>query len=216
MHVSGLTCGGMLAAALLFAANAHANVITEPVSSGIGPLAGGNTYAEAGDAGDAFSPQNVVGGDIGRITGEIGPLFVGNTALPSDIDTLDAFRFYFSGGAIEFIGVLHLPGDDPCAGFCAAVPFDIGLPLSLFRSSNPGTPLVPDPGFPPNDIGFGNLAAGNYIIQAAFDAFDPPFEITIFTVGAVGAPIPEPATLALLGLGLAGLGYSRRKRIEVH
>jgi len=198
----------VLAAALLSVGNAHAVSVVFPggTNSQVGSPAAVNSYAEVGDAGGVTNPQDVVGTDIDQITGDIGPYPGAATAsFPVFDDTVDAFQFFFSGGQIEFVGVLHL-----------SPTVTIDLPLSLFTSSNPAAPLTPDFGSPVGNpswhIGFNNLAAGNYIIQATFDAFDPPFTIGISSPGAVGAPIPEPGTLALLGLGLAGLGFSQRRK----
>ncbi len=151
------------------------------------------TYFSGGDAGgndvagDLSNPLLVTGGPFNGFQGD-----VGGTG-----DTTDVFGFNWHGG------------DFKATETGGATTFY----LKLFDAA---TAAVADEDATPDTFVATNLAAGNYFLQITASV-DPPFTVEITTPLTPLDPlvfdfIPEPATIALFGLGLAGIPLVRRRR----
>jgi len=61
-----------------------------------------------------------------------------------------------------------------------------------------------------NMIDFSSLTAGSYVLDSYYAPYNTNLGTFTLNVGPQSS-IPEPGALALLGLGLAGIGFARRK-----
>lgn len=138
-------------------------------------------------------------------------LFPGSTTvprLPPGVGTSLFFNIYDPGGVVlSDTLVISFTGQAPVVGVNLN---NMSVDL-VFRSDTEGVALTP---LVTTVNGF------NVIETGAFQNLDPLIEGTVPSSGfslsfrSNVERVPEPITISLVGLGLAGLGFSRRKKVS--
>ncbi|HYM30367.1 MAG TPA: PEP-CTERM sorting domain-containing protein [Candidatus Cybelea sp.] len=176
------------------------------------------TYFGLGTTGEANGSTSLPGTNVGTVQAgcQIGNLATNNVSgtgvFVSPTSNPSIFQFDWGGGNLKIEEALGnngtLPGGVDVELGLAANTLNANKSLSSAISSiNFSAPFVFD-AF--ETLFNGNLAAGTYVIDtyAGTIAIDPTYQVN-FTPGAA---IPEPASLAILGTALVGLGVIRRRR----
>lgn len=192
--VDGSLSGGLPKAVEFFATSDIANLGIYGFGSannGASPVTQEYTFTGSASAGEFLYISNEIPG----FTSFFGfAPTVGNVAAAS-INGNDAIGLFMNGSVIDVFGVIGVDG--------SGQPWEYtdGWAYRKDGTGPDGTTFVL------SNWTFSGINALDGVTTNA--SANSPFPIGTYTAGA---NVPSPATLALFGLGLAGLGWSRRKK----